>query len=1529
METKTMATEEVAKSSLRISGNTSDTATDTSYFGAMDDYVSYITKFTEKRVYDLGRAGTSTVNLYSGKLWHAWNDLLPDVSARNMSISHIYTGNPDESGVFGKYFTLSCNVSLLGNGVSYDFRDGEGYKHPLGLREEFVYYKQENETLVECDENSSGIVVSVQKGYDAVNPHVRFEKRNYISESRSVFIIYGEKGDCLCFEGAYAQDGNTYYYPTEMLDQSGNKYLFEHDTANRLAKIKRVERTYDSTTGNVTSETPKDAVALTYNTNGRLAEMTDEKGRKTTYTYDANGYLTQVAFPDGQMIQLSYTEYGLLSRVVLNGATALEFAYVSPDGNNTVCKVTRKMCKAKLVDSAPMATEVVLAEENLACEGRRATVTDRAGNKAVYRMTYKGQPTLIYSPPEREKADLFELRRYEKQSGHDEQGEYPFDRVIFRASGAPLTYDKNGVTTSANLLPANADFDNASVGAIEFGGWSVDRIQQGHGISTEETLGNVGKSYKVRGQNYCASTLTRSISLAGKTLPFSGLAFVAHAKVSGTVYLYEDFSIQIYADGRSDTAHFSGEAGEWMTAVACIPIDPQNPPSSVTVTMRYGKTGGTCYFDDLRVLSVPCTLQTETDYEDGERTVTVLGTSRACKRSVVQQDDRFTAEQLFGEYSELLRTTVTDRDGVEYVTEYAYDDKHRPIRSIDHHGIETCITYDVFGNATKVTRHAGNDSTQFYRELAEYSADGRLKTKVHDQRSEKYAKIFTEYRYDDNGMPIATVDPIGCETGIICDENGIPDSMRKEIGGETIAINYDYTDGVLTDCGFSKIKSSSYKFTFDGVGRQLATYLDGQPLETRTYDDTVPAFRKETVEKPDSYRITLTYDKKGNPIRVQRKLDKNALTIKTAEITYDELGNVMGLLDNLEEVEYTYKYNERGELARVSKADGTLVETNAYDAYGRIVSHSDRRASQEASYTYQYMSPVDDRPVQISSQMGGVLATESFAYDAFGRPTQRTKAAGSVNFKDTYSYLKVPTTELSELVGMPVDAAILTDYIQKHVITVDGTETAYEYTYDKRGNIATVSVNRIVQEQYAYDAFNRLVRADCRLLGKSFTYVYDLYGNMTERRSYAFTTGELSDSVETDSFIYANDASYLRDRLMIYNGKANAYDVEGRPTVYRCGVQMEWQDSRLIQYGALHFGYKADGTRFRKGNIRYVTNGSQILEEKDTVSGETQTYVYDSKGVAGLIDHDGARYYYIRNLLGDVTALVNTSGTVVVCYAYDPWGKCTVLLDATDSLLSIRNPFRYRGYYYDQETDLYYLQNRYYDPETGRFISPDKTKYLDPTSITGLNLYTYCGNNPVMYSDPSGNSAILIGLIIGAVIGAAIGFGTVAYTDYQDDEQVFNGSVEWYQYVGGTITGAALGAGVGGIIGAGGAVLTSAVLSVSNKFITDLFAYTLTGTSFGTWEDYAVAFISGGLTKNLGTNLILKTMFDVVARPFINQVVKNATNRQDSFNAEKYAFDVVTRTLTTFAPAPWKAFYRGGFRSFWDLYKKGFFSQFE
>ena len=120
---------------------------------------------------------------------------------------------------------------------------------------------------------------------------------------------------------------------------------------------------------------------------------------------------------------------------------------------------------------------------------------------------------------------------------------------------------------------------------------------------------------------------------------------------------------------------------------------------------------------------------------------------------------------------------------------------------------------------------------------------------------------------------------------------------------------------------------------------------------------------------------------------------------------------------------------------------------------------------------------------------------------------------------------------------------------------------------------------------------------------------------------------------------------------------------------------------------------------------------------------------------------------------------ISEFGGIIEKYKYDAWGnhEAEVAAEGYVALAEI-NPFRYRGYYYDTETGLYYLQTRYYDPEVGRFISRDSIEYANPETINGLNLYAYCGNNPVMKVDLTGNAwreGLLFGF--GAVVGAVIG----------------------------------------------------------------------------------------------------------------------------------------------------------------------------
>ena len=164
--------------------------------------------------------------------------------------------------------------------------------------------------------------------------------------------------------------------------------------------------------------------------------------------------------------------------------------------------------------------------------------------------------------------------------------------------------------------------------------------------------------------------------------------------------------------------------------------------------------------------------------------------------------------------------------------------------------------------------------------------------------------------------------------------------------------------------------------------------------------------------------------------------------------------------------------------------------------------------------------------------------------------------------------------------------------------------------------------------------------------------------------------------------------------------------------------------------------------------------------------------VYDESGQPFSIRYksnptkEGVVYYYVLNAQGDVIGLLNSSGELVVEYKYDPWGKLleTIIgVDETDSKyaaynnMGLRNPLRYRGYIYDRDTGLYYLQSRYYDPAIGRFINADTYTTTDADGLLSTNMFAYCENNPVMGVDPTGEFSMFAAanFVIGAVTGAA------------------------------------------------------------------------------------------------------------------------------------------------------------------------------
>ena len=260
--------------------------------------------------------------------------------------------------------------------------------------------------------------------------------------------------------------------------------------------------------------------------------------------------------------------------------------------------------------------------------------------------------------------------------------------------------------------------------------------------------------------------------------------------------------------------------------------------------------------------------------------------------------------------------------------------------------------------------------------------------------------------------------------------------------------------------------------------------------------------------------------------------------------------------------------------------------------------------------------------------------------------------------------------------------------------------------------------------------------------------------------------------VETVSYTFGDSA--WGDLLTAYDGQTITYDAIGNPSSY-LGTSMTWSDGRRLAHTSkglvsVDYTYDGDGLRTeRRINYdtvyRYVYSGGALLRiERTTEDGNTDCidFLYDGQGAIGFVYSDSVSesqiYYFLIGYGGDIDGVMDRDGNILVRYVYDAWGNFTETFltnDAADLAALSLNPLRYRGYVYDFETGFYYLQSRYYDPEVGRFISPDG--YVSTgQGFVGNNMFAYCGNDPVARKDPSGQAFILTLLAVVVVSACTV-----------------------------------------------------------------------------------------------------------------------------------------------------------------------------
>ena len=652
-----------------------------------------------------------------------------------------------------------------------------------------------------------------------------------------------------------------------------------------------------------------------------------------------------------------------------------------------------------------------------------------------------------------------------------------------------------------------------------------------------------------------------------------------------------------------------------------------------------------------------------------------------------------------------------------------------------------------------LTAHQSNSQVNKWWILEECSE--RMESSMTYTSDYKQPKTITDsrgntvhYEYDDkNRLLTKLTDAKGNATSYAYDAN--TDKMTevaRMVDGKEVKVSYTYENEKVTSIGHNGF---TYDYAYDPFGNLESVSVGGRELERTTLRSRNGLADRITYATGEAVRNEYNPEEQ---LAAQYLITADGREEKLFENTYDSCGKIARHKDLCSGVTSTYQYDLIGRMVGTDRSDGMKLR-KVYDEKNRVKGYTYQkdRVGHEVEFLYGDVEKQQKPGLGYGIKINGAQKI-AYEYDALGRVIRTHN-----HFSDT----NTSTQEYTYVSGK--EAGVTTNL----VASVREGNRAESYTYDACGNVETM-VERSADGserkiRYYYDALNQLVREDNQKQNKTICYTYDVGGNMIRRDEYRYTENPVITEAQWKSDTFEYQTGGWRDQLRFYNGQEMIYDVMGNPIQYR-GMQMEWEQGHQLKHITgvgldMYCRYNDSGKRIRK-TVNGVTtdfylDGSAILMQMSS-DGSRIDFFYDDKGNVFAMKYQNEMYFYRKNLFGDILGILDSHGTELVKYEYNSWGKLLNLTDYSSNGLGRKNPFRFKGYYYDEELGMYYLNSRYYDPEVGRFISPDTTDILEvQDDLYDKNLYAYCDNNSVMRIDSSG---AVWHLAVGAVVGVATQF---------------------------------------------------------------------------------------------------------------------------------------------------------------------------
>ncbi len=596
-----------------------------------------------------------------------------------------------------------------------------------------------------------------------------------------------------------------------------------------------------------------------------------------------------------------------------------------------------------------------------------------------------------------------------------------------------------------------------------------------------------------------------------------------------------------------------------------------------------------------------------------------------------------------------------------------------------------------------------------------------------------------------------TLYPYEVTSEAIYDENDRFIVKRRDSLGHERTFSYASSTGLLNN--YTNALGISTTYTYDSKGNKTSTTKDNKTINytynnsslltnitsgTKNFSFEYDDFSNIISTKiNDTVLATYTYADNDGPLT---KVNYGNNTSNT--FSYDSLGRINKL--NIDSKDYDIYYNNRGDLAYIKSED---------EEYRSQYDYASRLNTYEYNKTFKIRYKYDEK-----SNLSDVIYTQNYAdyhvsydYDDDNELTTITYDDDSIIYD--YDYL-------SRLRKISINDNIISEYnylsngkntsFTLETIKIDND--IYRYQYDNAYNITKVLKNENPIHEYTYDNKGQLLSDIDYINNEKRVYTYDSDDNITSKKTYNLTDDSL---IENHSLSYNN--SNWHDQLTSYDTLNISYDNIGNPTNIGDDI-LSWSSGRRLKSykkgdTTINYKYDFNGNRIQKkindNTIDYYLEDDLIIFEKR--DNDMIYYLRDSNGHLIGFEYNSNRYYYQKNFFEDIIGIYDDTFNLVVSYEYDAWGELISIKDSqgqkiTDtSNIGYINPFRYRSYYYDSETNLYYLKNRYYNPLWKRFLNPDGI-IGTTTNINNYNLYNYVDNNPIAYIDDDGNFPFAIPL---------------------------------------------------------------------------------------------------------------------------------------------------------------------------------------